>query len=112
MLHAAATFYKRANGLLPTFGPVRSAHPESVVRNVSASLDPVVIQLGPVRSLKKNLRFILLNSSAMLSRMGTNLSARTRNVVPFPDQRRRIALVAVAERTEITRGKLGVILSS
>ena len=53
MLHAAATFDERANGLLPTFGPVRSAHPESVVRNVSASLDPVVVQLGLVRSLKQ-----------------------------------------------------------
>ena len=52
MLHAAATFDNRANGLLPTFGPVRSAHPESVVRNVSASLDPVVVQLGFVGSLK------------------------------------------------------------
>ena len=53
MLHAAATFDERANGLLPTFGPVRSAHPESVVRNVSASLDPVVVQLGFVGSLKQ-----------------------------------------------------------
>ena len=52
MLHAAATFDKRANGLLPTFGPVRSTHPESVVRNVSAPLDPVVVQLGFVGSLK------------------------------------------------------------
>ena len=37
----------------PTFGPVRSAHPESVVRDVSTPLDAVVVQLGLVGSLEK-----------------------------------------------------------
>ena len=51
----------------PTFGPVRSAHPQTVMRDVSASLDPVVVQLGLVGSLKKkDLTLILLISALLL----------------------------------------------
>ena len=51
----------------PTFGPVRSAHPQTVMRDVSASLDPVVVQLGFVGSLKKTkLKLTLLNSALLI----------------------------------------------